>query len=554
VSTQHIVVQNGVAEWSYTSGKAYAHPFDEVEVDVAFCGPETGQGPGSSAAERRVPAYWAGEGRWGVRFSAHQPGAYHYRTVCSDTDNPDLHGQIGTVEVTPYRGAQELQRHGRLLRAANNRQLTHVDGTPFFWLGDTWWMGLCARLTWPEGFRELAADRAAKGFTVVQIVAGLYPDMDAFDPRGANEAGYPWSPDWSCINPAYFDQADLRIAHLVRSGIVPCVVGSWGYYMDRAGEAVLKRHWRNLVARYAAYPVIWCVAGEALMSYYGAEDGPGEQSPEERARHLEMLRGRWSALAEHIRSLDPYGNPLTIHPTQYGHEQVSDPALLDVDMLQTGHSGYPTLTSTVDMVEKALTHEPRRPVLIGEANYEGILESSREEMQRFLFWSTMLSGAAGMTYGANGIWQVNSLALPYGPSPHGTAWGGPPWEDAYRLPGSAQIALGKRLLERYAWWQFEPHPEWIEPHQEPGRRMAPYAAGIPGQVRVIYYPAEASWRAWGGSMFVTQLEEHVPYQAYYFDPKTGSETPLGTAHGGAAGSWRVPKPPVFQDWALVLEA
>ena len=54
---------------------------------------------------------------------------------------------------------------------------------PFFWLGDTWWMGLTKRLLWPEGFKLLTADRVKKGFTVIQIVAGLYPDMVPFDSR-----------------------------------------------------------------------------------------------------------------------------------------------------------------------------------------------------------------------------------------------------------------------------------------------------------------------------------------------------------------------------------
>jgi hypothetical protein len=39
-------------------------------------------------------------------------------------------------------------------------------------------MGLTKRMPWPEGYQQLAADRIAKGFSVVQIVAGLYPDMD----------------------------------------------------------------------------------------------------------------------------------------------------------------------------------------------------------------------------------------------------------------------------------------------------------------------------------------------------------------------------------------
>ena len=72
----------------------------------------------------------------------------------------------------------------------------------------------------------LTADRLKKGFTAVQIVAGLYPDMPPFDPRGANEAGYPWEKDYTRINPPYFDMADLRIDYLADRGLVPCVVGS----------------------------------------------------------------------------------------------------------------------------------------------------------------------------------------------------------------------------------------------------------------------------------------------------------------------------------------
>ena len=47
------------------------------------------------------------------------------------------------------------------------------------------------------------------------------------------------------------------------------------------------------------------------------------------------------------------------------------------------------------------------------------------------------------------------------------------------MPGSAQLGLAKRLLERYEWWRFEPHPEWAEPHWTKENYSAPYAAGIP---------------------------------------------------------------------------
>jgi hypothetical protein len=192
--------QNRCGEWTFISQNSCDDQFNQIELKACFTHADSG-------AEKRVPAFWAGGREWRVRFAAHEVGIYRFRTECSDTSDRGLHGQEGEVKVVPYRGKNPLFRHGPVGVAADRRHFEHADGTPFFWLGDTWWMGLCQRLEWPHGFRTLAADRMKKGFSVVQIVAGLYPDMPAFDPRGANEAGFPWTEDYACINPAYFDAA-----------------------------------------------------------------------------------------------------------------------------------------------------------------------------------------------------------------------------------------------------------------------------------------------------------------------------------------------------------
>ena len=83
------------------------------------------------------------------------------------------------------------------------------------------------------------------------------------------------------------------------------------------------------------------------------------------------------------------------------------------------------------------------PVLIGEVCYEGIQEASRQEVQRFMFWSALLSGTGGHTYGANGIWQVNTRQQPYGLSPHGHSWGGPAWDIAAPLARLGATRTGK---------------------------------------------------------------------------------------------------------------
>ena len=522
-------VQHCVSEWSYSSGKVYKDPFNDIDLDFIFVDPQ--------GREQRVPAFWDGEQTWRVRYTPHSPGRYSYRSVCSDASNQDLHGRAGSLDVLPYQGTNPLYVHGPLRVAADHRHFEHSDGTPFFWLGDTWWMALCKRLRWPEDFQLLAADRLKKGFTVIQIVAGLYPDMPQFDPRGANEAGYPWETNYTRINPAYFDMADLKIQYLADRGLVPCIVACWGYFLPVLGAAKMKQHWRYLVARWGAYPVVWCLAGEGSMPYY--------LSKQKEQDAIAQKRG-WTEIARYVRGLDPYHHLVTIHPSDSSRNNVEDPSVLDFDMLQTGHSDRNSIPKTVNLVTMAVSQNPTMPVLDAEVCYEGIMEASRQEVQRFMFWTSILNGAAGHTYGANGIWQVNTREQPFGPSPHGRSWGDTPWEEAYQLPGSKQLGLAKNLLMRYPWWRLEPHPEWIEPHWSKENYIQPYCAGIAGELRIAFLPA---WNA----PKMKQLETGMAYRGLFFNPATGKELEIGKVMADSSGSWEIPMPPSFQDWVVVIE-
>jgi len=523
-------VQNCVLEFSLHSGKSYKDPFNEVELDVIFEGP--------NGLKRVVPAFWAGENLWKVRFSTPTIGRYSYTTICSDKENLSLHNQKGKVKVSSYQGKNLLLAHGPLRISKNRRYLEHIDGTPFFWLADTWWMGLCKRLTWPEDFQILTQDRVSKGFTVIQLIAGLYPDMPAFDERGANEAGFPWEKSYTRINPAYFDMADLRIEYLVHAGLLPCIVGCWGYFLPWMGIEKMKKHWRYLIARYGAYPVVWCLAGEGIMPYYLSTN---------KEKDINIQKKGWTEIARYVRQTDPYHHPVTIHPTDCSHNQVEDISLIDFDMLQTGHGDRDAIPNHVNRVVESVNRKPRLPVLVGEVCYEGIMGASWENIQRFMFWSSILSGACGHTYGANGIWQVNTHQKPFGPSPHGHSWGDMAWEDAYLLAGSTQMGIAKRLLERYPWWRLEPHPEWVKPHWNSKNYLACYAAGIPGKLRIIFIPVQV------GTPIIKELEPEVTYQAFYYDPRNGKEYSLGIVKPNENGEWTAPIFPIFQDRILVFE-
>ena len=516
------VESNCIAEITCVSVKTYQNPFTEVELDALITGPD--------GEQVRVPAFWAGGNRWCFRFASNAPGGYTWKLDCSDASNSGLHGVTGKIEVVPYRGENVLYRHGPVRVAKDRRRFAHADGRPFLWLGDTWWKGLCKRITW-EGFQELTADRKAKGFNAVQIVCGPYPDENMMEPRWENEGGMPYNTsDFSVVNPRYFEYADRRIKHLVEAGIVPVIVGGWGRpqgggksTLVQVGLDGFKRHWRNLVARYGAYPVVWIVGGEARDS-----------------------NGPWSALAKYLKDTDPYHRLVAYHAPGHPRKALQDNSMFDFDMVAIGHDGFKTAGKTLDLMKSCLSQDPSRPVLCGEACYEGHMQTNFQDVQRHLFWSFMLSGAAGHTYGAAGVWHASAEGDP-GITP---VYDLTTWKEGMNYPGSAQLGLGKKLLEKYPWSRFESHPEWVEK----GR----FAAGIGGEVRIIYVPRRNIYN-WSGPT-VTNLEPDVDWHVYYFDPATGRNLDQGTIKASAKADLKTAKRVSFkknvpspQDWVLVFE-
>ncbi len=448
---------NRPAEITFLAGMPHEDPFNEIILDVVFTDP--------AGKEMRVPAFWAGKSAWKVRYSSPITGKHQYKTECNLKDDTGLNGVEGDVEIRPYTGTNALYLHGPVRVAEDHRHFAYADGTPFFWLGDTWWMGLCKRIEWPGEFQILTSDRVAKGFTVVQIVAGLYPDMPPFDPRGANEAGFPWETNYARIRPEYFDEADHRLNHLVDSGITPCLVGAWGYFIPWMGVEKARQHWRYLVARYGAYPMFWCAAGEANLPYYLVKGFPFDDRKQV---------ADWTQVMESIRKTDPFHRPLSIHPTGLGklsaRGSVNDQSVLDFDMLQTGHGLREVLGPTVATVRASWQDRPMMPVVDSEVAYEMLSDRIPADVVRLMFWACMLNGAAGHTYGANGIWQCNRSGQPHGASPHGGNYGSIPWNEAMKLPGSDQLGQAKGFLETFDWTKLEPQSEtvsWVSTRERP---------------------------------------------------------------------------------------
>lgn len=558
--------QERMVEWTIESRKQYADPFNDVDVDVVFS---------KDGRVWRVPTFWKGSQRWGVRFAPPEPGDYDYHLESTDRSNPDLNGHSGHVAIVPYTGSNPLLKHGMIRVSANRRYFEHTDGTPFYWLGDTWWMGLSDRLPW-SGFQELTANRKAKGFTVVQVAAGLVPSEEVCprDPGCGNEGGPVWQPGFARINPAYFDAADRRIQWLVDAGIVPEIEGAYNTILAQMGVVKMKQHWRYIIARYGAYPVFWNLADEIT-------DPP----PAIAARFPKSMRSwlsppGWTEIARYVRVTDPYHHPVTVNESvQPADIPLQDDRLMDFEQIQAGHLGWTSLGNEVMEVNQRYARTDRiRPVVVGEIGYEMIGGENLQDAQRMEFWLGMLNGAAGVTYGAAPTYEVNNPNKPLRRLQYTFLT----WEEGMNLPGSYQIGLSGKLLQQYPWWQFTPHPEWViprgttllDPHEgkefdagnfdfrlvmnadftpteqflerpeslvpggewkaRGGTFRGPYAAGIPGIVRIIYTPAFGLLAL--PPPTVLELERGVRYHAYYWEPMLGIKCDLGTVEVPAPGS------------------
>ena len=538
--------QQRMVEWTIESKKIYADPFNDVDVDVLF---EKG------GESWRVPTFWRGASRWTVRFAPPTPGTYRYRLASTDTANSDLNGHEGEVSVIAYAGSNALLRHGAIRVSATQRYFEQADGTPFFWLGDTWWTDLSDRLPW-EGFKELAADRKAKGFTVIQIVAGLIPsneELAPVDPGFCNEGGCVWDPKFQRVNPGYFDAADRRIAYLIDQGFVPAIVGGWRQVLAQMGPQKMKQHWRYLIARYGAYPVFWIAGGEVVDT---------DEYPT-----------GWTEIVRFIRSIDPYHHPLTVHegPPRYD-TALRDESLTDFDLFQPGHGSWASVSTEIAQLNKHYARTTvTKPLVIGEIGYEGTFGEHDATFQRAAFWLAMLNGAAGFTYGTIETAEGYSTEKPA----QRIKLSFDTWREAMSRPGSTQVGLGANLLRQYEWWQLAPHPEWVVPRgttllepntqvngfdidrlavlrspnpptddQLPAGEWAdrhgdfrlPYAAGEPGALRIVYLPYWGSWDRPKTIPTVLSLESGVRYRAYYWDPASGVKIDLGEIAWPAPGA------------------
>lgn len=358
-----------------------------------------------------------------------------------------------TIALTLFSVASLLAahpwEHGRLTTSADGHYLSHADGTPFFWLGDTGWL-MPERLNRDEVAYYLSRCNEA-GFNVVQIqVINAVPAMNIYG-QSSHPDGYNFDNIDRQGVYGYWDHLDYIVKTAEQNDIYIGMVCIWGGLV-KAGLMTpdqAKAYGTFLAQRYKDCPnIVWIIGGDIR----------GDVKTES-----------WQALATSIKSIDT-NHLMTFHP--FGRTSsarwFNDAAWLDFNMFQSGHRRYDQTRGDGDnlaeasvaednwrYVEEGLAKTPAKPILDAEPSYEDIPQGLHDtseprwtaaDVRRYAYWS-VFAGSCGHTYGHNSVMQMYRPGLPpaYGASTT--------WYDALDAPGRNQMKFLKELILKFPYFE-----------------------------------------------------------------------------------------------------
>ena len=545
---------NKPLELRFTASEDYANPFYDLELDVMIYD--------SDGEKWNIPAFWIGKREWGVRFRAPHEGTYTYISKCTVPDS-GLHEKTGIIEITPYTGSNPLYLHGPIRISENGRYFVHEDQTPFAYFCDTWHPLLTSRINATDEVNLLAEDRAQKGFTVIEFINGFMCDLDLWDPRLSNEAGFAWETDLSSINPEYYNISEPKINAITERGMALCIYGSWGSYMKQIGTEKMKKHFRNMIARWAAYPVFWAVAGETCgKEYVNLLTNPGDSThrapddwyTEEKAREM------WTELLLYLKETDPFHNPISTHglPGALATDELNCPEYIDFNMFQAAHhtEDYEIISEDIKrLTQKGWHYIPAKPVVCQECCYEGMLNQNAPKVQRWIFWHSILRGCAGTTYGANGIFNASHKDQPFGIPVYLLNWGDYSWQEAYQFEGCQEVSLSRKYLNKYDWWRLQPAPDKIINPENIDSWQERVAAEIPNELLIGYYQPVVTMATilsssyWG--IHFCNLTPGDSYEMLTYDPIRNIEKTFGKGTVNEEGILIMPSPDAVHDYVYI---
>jgi hypothetical protein len=405
------------------------------------------------------------------------------------------------------------------------RYFVDQRGTPFFWLGDTAWP-LFAVYSREEAETYLA-DRAAKGFTVIQGVLAWGGGTGFETPApGPNYAGdCPWiEGDPARPNEAFFAHVDHLVRYAADRGLALAMLPVWGYYVQEAETLrpeSARQYGRWLGARYREAPnIVWVSGGDRIPT--GREQVYRE-------------------LALGLREGDGGVHLITYHPcgwrssSQFFHLE----SWLDFNMIETWTEWYKVHPAV--MSDCLLT--PTKPVVLGEGAYEDgpeyPLGPITPLVARKQAWWTFLAGGFH-TYGQNQMWRME-----------------PGWLQALDTPGAIQMGVMREIVSRIAWWKWVPDQSVFTDGPGSGPHMHAAARSVDGDWVLVYLAGKGHV-----TLHVDKVITSDRCRGTWFDPQTGASSEAGVFPTGNRGTGVFPErssmtivpPSASEDAVLLLEA
>lgn len=536
--------QRQVHEWeifeiTLKATNKYKNPYDEIGISKSYQGGVKAEFSGTAGNAKGktliIAGFWYAGTTWKVRFAAPASGTWQYKTISADRGLNNVKGKVDVAEWTDEEKISNPTRRGLVRVMKEGPQAGHffqyADGTPFLWIGDTWWNWTQKRIRF-ETFKTLVDDRATKGFNVGQLFVAAN--------GWGGESSSLLDEAYTTLDTAHMRKVENMIAYANSKGITVWVHGWWARKnLDQtAGEEKMKRWWKYLVHRLGAYNVIWVIGGEYNMNNYGG-----------------LGLGFWKELGQFIKDEDPYDRIVSAHNTPPGWEGGSEAPQwstsevlhnekwIDYNQSQVGHGRWYN-EMIPDVVTESYLMKPARPIVVTEPWYEFVEGNPTAMDIRFAAWSAMMSGAAGHTYGGGHVWLAHV--------PEAQAGGGPwPLEKSFdnntlNYGGARSMSHMATFFKAITWWRLEPHADLL--HEYPDK----YCIADPGKEYVAYL-------RWGGGVKVDlrpSLESDT-FQYNWFNPDTGKSLQTKTVKGGGiryfSSPGGYPAVPQFQDWVLYIK-
>ena len=278
-----------------------------------------------------------------------------------------------------------------------NRTIDHF-------LADTWWYGLTDRISIDEFYR-LAQQRKDEGFSAIQLVMGIPPEVTIDSPQshGGGKPAFCLQESNFIINQDYIAAALEKIEILNKLHLKPIIYGGWGPQIGQIGRNNMIEWWKRIVKVTEKFDPIYCLTGEIDLRVHVQSRAIMEKvlnkfsiSSIKQKRQI----AEWLRVYKEVKKTT--GLPVICHTTPNTDSWAVSRDFSAITV-QTGHSEASRNKLWMLPMEY---RSNEKPFINLEPWYEGINNSFFESDQIFAFWTSVLSGASAYCYGSHGIWNV----------------------------------------------------------------------------------------------------------------------------------------------------